>query len=154
VGVDIDGGKLELARSVGAEATVDAGAGEDVVAAITDVTGGGAHVSLDALGAAETCRNSILCLRKRGRHVQVGLLPAAVGEPALPMYPVLSRELEIVGSYGMPANHYARVLDMIVEGKLEPRKLVGKTLPLEEAGAELEGMGSYSGVGIAVIDRF
>jgi alcohol dehydrogenase len=154
VGVDIDDAKLDFARSVGAEAVVNARAGGDPAAAVRDLTDGGAHVSIDALGSVETCRNSILSLRKRGRHVQVGLMLAEESEPALPMYQVLSRELEIAGSYGMPANHYGRVLDLIVGGKLDPRRLVDRTLNLESAPAELVGMGDFSGVGIAVIARF
>jgi len=154
VGVDIHDDALELARSCGAEATVNARESKDVVAEIRELTGGGARVSLDALGSADTCRNSILCLRKRGRHVQVGLLLADDSDPATPMHSVLSRELEIVGSHGMPANHYDRVLAMIVAGRLDPRKLVTRTVPLESASPELERMGAFSGAGIAVIDRF
>jgi hypothetical protein len=39
---------------------------------VTEPTGGRAHVSIDALGSAVTCAGSIHCLRKRGRHLQVG----------------------------------------------------------------------------------
>ncbi len=155
VGIDVNDKALALARSVGAEFTINARECGDVPAAVRDATGRGAHVSLDALGSMETCRNSILSLRKRGRHVQVGLLLAGESEPALPMHPVLSRELEIVGSYGMPANHYGRVIEMIVGGRLDPRALIDRTVTLEEAPGELVGMGTFgAGVGIAVIDDF
>jgi len=154
VGIDVNDKALELARSVGAEFTINAREGGDVPAAVRDVTGRGAHVSLDALGSAETCRNSILSLRKRGRHIQVGLLLAGESEPALPMYPVLSRELEIVGSHGMPASHYSRVIELIVSGRLDPRLLVDRTITLAEAPGELAGMGRFAGAGIAVIDDF
>jgi alcohol dehydrogenase len=154
VGIDIGDKALELARLVGAESTINALECDDVPAAVREVTRRGAHVSLDALGSPATCRNSILSLRKRGRHVQVGLLLADESEPALPMYPVLSRELEIVGSHGMPASHYSRVIEMIVGGRLDPRALVDRTVTLEEAPAELMGMGNFAGAGIAVIDSF
>src|SRR3712207_7265108 len=71
---------------------------------VTELTGGGAHVSLDALGAAVTCENSVRSLRPRGRHVQVGLLPPAQGRPAVPMDLVVARELQVLGSHGMAAD--------------------------------------------------
>jgi alcohol dehydrogenase len=152
VGVDINATKLDLARALGAEVVVGAVGREDVSEAIREHTGG-AHVSIDALGSPDTCRNSIGCLRKRGRHVQVGLLLGEESETALPMYTVLSRELEIAGSYGMPATHYGRVLEKIVAGELAPEKLIGKRIPLEEAGRELAAMGVFAATGVTVIDR-
>jgi len=74
IGVDINERTLGLARSLGAAVTLNANKEADIAKAIQDIPGGGAHVSMDALGSAVTCRNSILCLRKRGRHVQVGLM--------------------------------------------------------------------------------
>jgi len=82
IAVDVAPGALDLARELGAEHTLDGAT--DVAAEIADLTGGGAQVSLDALGAAATCVNSINCLRPRGRHVQVGLLPPAQGRPGSP----------------------------------------------------------------------
>jgi alcohol dehydrogenase len=154
VAVDIDEDKLRFARALGAAAVVNARSAGDVASAVADTTGGGAHVSIDALGSVETCRNSIQCLRKRGRHVQVGLLVADESDAPVPMYRVLSRELEVVGSYGMPANHYERVMEMIVDGRLQPQQLIGKKVTLEDASAELEAMGRFGGTGIAVINDF
>ena len=63
-----------FARSNGALATVNARQIKDVIAHVVEITGGGAHVSVDALGSPVTCFNSIANLRKRGKHVQVGLI--------------------------------------------------------------------------------
>ena len=153
VAVDIDAGKLELALTLGAVATVDA-TKENAYRAVRDLTLGGAHVSIDALGSQKTCRNSVKSLRKRGRHIQIGLLLAAEANPKLPMHEVISKELEILGSHGMPAHRYGAMLDMIVAGKLEPARLIGKTVSLEEAGAELEAMGRFAQQGVTVIDAF
>jgi alcohol dehydrogenase len=154
VGVDIDPGALSLARTVGAELTINAAETEDVAAAIHEVTGRGAHVSVDALGSSLTCANSISCLRKRGRHVQVGLLAGADYRPPVPMEQVISRELELYGSHGMQAAKYDEMLALVVSGKLDPRKIVGRTVALDEAPAILENMGRYGATGIAVIDTF
>ena len=153
IGVDINEGALELARSVGAAAVVNA-RNENPVKAVRDLTGGGAHVSIDALGSAVTCRNSVRSLRKRGRHVQIGLMLAEERNVSMPMFEVIVKELEIVGSHGMQAHRYEEMLRMIVSGVLEPAKLIGKTVGLEGAGAELAAMGEFRGRGVTVIDRF
>ena len=126
--------------------------GGDVAAAVAELTGGGAHVSLDALGAAVTCENSVRCLRPRGRHVQVGLLPPAQGRPAVPMDLVVARELQVLGSHGMAAHAYPGLLGLIAAGRLQPQALVTRRLPLEEAGAALAVVGRDPG--IAVVTRF
>ncbi|EHL21199.1 alcohol dehydrogenase, partial [Acidovorax sp. NO-1] len=81
VAIDITADKLALARRLGAMATIDATQVASVPEAVQELTGGGAHLSLDALGHPITCCNSIACLRKRGRHVQVGLLLGDQADP-------------------------------------------------------------------------
>ena len=154
IAVDIDPKVLALAERLGATAVIDGSEVDDVADRIHKLTGRGAHVSIDALGGATTAANSILCLRKRGRHVQVGLLAGDDYRPRLPMEQVIGKELEILGSHGMQAHRYEVLFKMITSGKLDPQKIVGKTVPLEEAPSELEGMGTFGAVGITVIDRF
>ncbi len=154
IAVDIDDGRLQLARDFGAGMTVNARTSPDVVREIRKKTGGGALVSIDALGSQVTSRNSIRCLRKRGRHVQIGLTLADEADILIPMNAVIAKELEIVGSHGMPAHRYPDLLRMITTGVLQPGRLVGKKVSLEEAGAELEAMGRFSQTGVTVIDRF
>jgi alcohol dehydrogenase len=151
VAVDVDPETLELARSLGAAETVDARAG-DAAETIVDLTGGGAHVSLDALGSAATCRGSILSLRKRGRHVQVGLLLDDEREVALPMDRVIAYELELRGVHGMAVGRYDALLRLIASGAVDPARLIGRTIGLDEAGAELASMGSFAQRGVTVIE--
>ncbi|HEY4626177.1 MAG TPA: zinc-dependent alcohol dehydrogenase family protein [Blastococcus sp.] len=150
VAVDIAPGALALARELGAEHTVDGGA--DVPAAVVELTGGGAHVSLDALGAPSTCANSVRSLRPRGRHVQVGLLPPAQGRAELPMERVIALELQVLGSHGMAAHTYPELLGLIAAGRLDPRRLVTRELPLDDAATALAEVGSTPG--IAVVTSF
>ncbi len=154
VAVDIDPTKLALARDVGAAACIDATAEQDVTAAIRQLSDGGVHVSIDALGSAVTCRNSIAGLRKRGRHVQVGLLAPEEREAPIPTGLVVANELEIVGSHGMQAHRYPQMLEMIVAGRLRPDKLLGRRIGLNEVPAALVGMDRFSDVGVTVIDPF
>lgn len=154
VAVDINDEKLDFARSIGAAAVVNAAETENVVEKIIEITGGGAHVSIDALGSPVTSFNSIANLRKRGKHIQVGLLVGEHKHPVIPMDKVIAHELQILGSHGMQAHKYPELLTMIRAGKLSPEKLVEKTISLEEAIVELPVMDKFRGIGIKVIDRF
>jgi alcohol dehydrogenase len=154
VAVDIDAGALEAAESLGAEAIVDASRSSGVVDAIMALTRGGAHVSIDALGSAETCINSVANLRKRGRHIQVGLMAGDDYRPPLPMELVIAKELEIVGSHGLQAHEYSRMLDMIDTGQLSPEKLIRQTVDLDTAAASLGEPERLHVAGVSVINRF
>jgi len=153
IAVDIDDEKLKLARQLGAIVTINSHK-ENPEMVVMDVTGGGAHLSLDALGSKETCFNSINSLRKRGKHIQVGLMLANEALPVVPMSRVIAWELEIIGSHGMQAFRYAEMLEMIKAGKLQPEKLIQRTVTLEEGAAELVRMDSFKNLGITVINRF
>ena len=154
VAVDIAADKLALARELGAVAELNAAETDSVVEAIRQITNGGAHVSLDALGSPTTCFNSIANLRKRGRHVQIGLMVGEHQHPAIPMDKVIANELEIYGSHGMQAHNYPALLSMIETDKLEPQKLSGQTISLTEATTALPAMDTFPGTGITVINQF
>lgn len=154
IAIDIADEKLDFARAVGAVATINAANTTDVIHNVLEVTRGGAHVSIDALGSPATCFNSIASLRKRGKHIQIGLMLADQRHPAVPMDKVIANELEILGSHGMQAYRYEAMLEMIQAGKLHPEKLIGKTITLDEAPRELASMNSFRGTGITVISRF
>lgn len=154
VAIDIADEKLEFARTIGAAAVVNGKTCANVSEAVKVMTNGGAHVSIDALGNPETCFNSISSLRKRGRHIQVGLMEAEHRHVKIPMDLVIARELEILGSHGMQAYKYGEMLEMIKKKKLQPEKLIGKTVSLEESLIELVNMNNFAGIGVTVIDRF
>jgi len=147
VAVDVAPAALERAEKLGAQVCVQA-AGLSVMAAadaVRTATGGGAHVSLDALGSQDTCMASIAGLRPRGRHVQVGLLPSSVGLPRVPMHLVVAGELEVLGSHGMAAHDYPRLLALVAAGRIRPGDLVSGTVPLAEAGRVLADLGAPAG---------
>jgi alcohol dehydrogenase len=153
VAVDVAQPALQLARDLGAEHVVDAGGGPDPAATIAEITGGGAHVSIDALGSAQTAIASVRSLRPRGRHVQVGLLHGPSATPALPMDHVIATELELYGSHGMAARDYPPMLTMVEHQTLRPDLLIGRVLGLADAGAALAAMGEPAGAaGMTVID--
>lgn len=154
VAIDIADDKLDFARKLGAVATVNAASSQNVVQAVEEITSGGAHMSMDALGNPATCFNSIANLRRRGRHVQVGLMLGKHSEPKVPMAKIIAFELEIMGSHGMQAFRYQAMLEMIRSGKLDPDLLIGKHMSLEEAPAALMAMDRFEGLGIGVVTKF
>ncbi|MGW6750974.1 zinc-dependent alcohol dehydrogenase family protein [Streptomyces sp. NPDC055006] len=149
VAVDVSPGALDLARTFGAAHCLNASEVPDVAAAVRELTGGGAHLSLDALGSPVTCAASVGGLRRRGRHVQVGLLPQ---DPVVPMGRVIGLELELLGSHGMAAHAYPRMLEMVRAGVLRPDLLVTSTITLDAAPAALEAMGAAPGAGVTIIE--
>ena len=154
IAIDIAPENLALARSLGAVACINGNEVASVAEAVKEISQGGAHVSLDALGHPVTCVNSIKSLRKRGKHIQVGLLLADQANPNIPMDIVIGNELEIIGSHGMQAHRYPAMLAMIQSGKLQPEKLVGRTINLEQSIEALTSMDKISLPGVTVVTEF
>ena len=134
--VDVADVSLALAASLGA---IPVPARD--VAALPDLTGGGADVSLDALGSGATFAGSLACLRPRGRHVQVGLLLGDEAAPAVAMGRVVAQELQLLGSHGMSATSYPEMLALVADGTLEPARLLRERIGLAEAPARLAALG-------------
>ncbi|MER5199274.1 zinc-dependent alcohol dehydrogenase family protein [Streptomyces sp. NPDC002755] len=150
--VDVSPKALDLARKFGAARCVDAREVPDTAAAVRELTGGGAHLSLDALGSPATCAASVNGLRRRGRHIQVGLLPSEDGTTPVPLARAIALELEILGSHGMAAHTYPKMLELVRSGVLRPDLLVTSTITLDETPAALSALGTAPGAGVTVID--
>jgi alcohol dehydrogenase len=152
IAVDVDARKLELAREVGAEVCIDATRERDVARQVVELTGGGADVSIDALGSAATLRQSLEALRKRGRHVQVGLLVGEKGPPPVPMSRVIAFELQLFGSHGIAAAAYPEVFELIERKRVPLDRVLGPRLGLDDVPVELPRIGQFQGLGIALVD--
>jgi D-arabinose 1-dehydrogenase-like Zn-dependent alcohol dehydrogenase len=152
VAVDRHPVALAVAAELGAEHSVRVEDDTDVPAAVLDLTGGGSHVAVDAVGSEQTCADAVLSLRRRGRHVQVGLLPPVGGRPRVPMDRVIAWELDLLGSHGMAATDYPAMLALIERGALQPQRLVERTIGLEEAAALLPGFDRATVAGMTIVD--
>jgi alcohol dehydrogenase len=153
IAVDVADAALDRARDLGAEHVINARQDDDPAAAIRDITGGGAQVSVDALGSPVTAAGSVRCLRRRGRHVQIGLLPGAPAGPQIPMGRVIAQELEIYGSHGMAARDYPPMLSRVADQTFRLDLLLGPVISLQDAGTALASMdGPPSAAGMTVID--
>ena len=152
--VDVNDEALALARHLGATATLNPKSFGDTAEAVREMTGGGAHVSIDALGITATFHNSIRGLRKLGRHVQIGMPLEEHATPSVPLLEtVYARQISIMGTRGIAASRFPALLGMIAAGRLQPSRMITRRIALSEAGAALAAMNGYAGVGVTVIDR-
>ncbi|WP_224824432.1 zinc-dependent alcohol dehydrogenase family protein [Cognatishimia sp. MH4019] len=154
VAVDISDDALDKARALGADAVVNArggGAPEE----IRELTDGGAHVSVDALGIYDTFDASLKSLRKLGRHVQVGM---PVGDHATVPLPLLelvyARQLTLHGMRGLGAQGFPALFAKIEAGELNIAQLVTARLPLSGVTDALRAMDGAQQAGVAVITEF
>jgi alcohol dehydrogenase len=151
VGIDLSAAARDRALALGADAVL-AEADPD---AVIELTNGGAAVGIDALGHPSTAAASVRSLRRRGRHVQVGLMLGEAADAPLPWGAVVAKELEVIGSHGMAAADYPAMLDLVADGRLDISALLGRTVPLAQAGAELAAMdqlvAANSGIVVATI---
>lgn len=150
IAVDRHQRALDLAREVGADEVLLAA--DDVPSRVHELTDGGSHVAVDAVGSEQTCAAAVLSLRRRGRHVQVGLLPSVAGLPRVPMERVIAWELDLLGSHGMAAIDYPEMLGLVADGALRPAALVERVVSLEEAATLLPAMDGAAPAGITIID--
>lgn len=149
-GVDVSDAALAAAEQLGAvPVRGGAGAAERVRAA----AGGGVDLSIDAFGSADTSLASVQSLKKRGRHVQIGLMVGDHAMAAMPMEAVIAGELEILGSHGMAVHEYPEMLGAVATDAFRPIELVGRTISLDEVPGALAAMGTgAAGGGMTVVE--
>ncbi|MBT8258092.1 MAG: zinc-dependent alcohol dehydrogenase family protein [Bacteroidia bacterium] len=154
IAIDINVQALQLAKELGAHHIINASETKDVAARVKDISLGGVEVSIDALGSQITSINSIDSLKKRGRHIQVGLMTEDHSKIEIPIDRILAHELEIKGSHGMQAFRYEAVFEMMESGLIDPERLVTKTVNLEEAVKLLPEMNEWDQYGMVIINSF
>jgi alcohol dehydrogenase len=149
--VDLSPAALARAAELGATTTIRSG---DPAPSVVEATGGGVHVSVDALGSPATADAAVRSLRRRGTHVQVGLMLGDAVRAPLPWDRVIAWELTVVGSHGMAAVDYPAMLAMVADGRLRPGDLVGAVVDLDGAIDALVAMDApASGAGGIVVAR-
>ncbi|SMQ64211.1 alcohol dehydrogenase [Plantibacter sp. VKM Ac-1784] len=152
IAVDIDASALARAASIGVSHTIDSSGLDEaaVLARIAEAAPAGVQVSVEALGRESTMRLSLLALAPMGRQVQIGLFSS---EPTLPLPRIISQELSLHGSHGMPASDYSELLDLVASGALRPQDLIEHRIGLDEAPAALVALASGDrSTGVTVID--
>ncbi len=150
--VDIVREKLDHALGLGIEAAVMAG--DDTAGEIREITGGGAHVSVEALGIPATVNASLQCLRPLGRHVQVGLPVGHTAQMEVDMSAVYQGNLALYGTRGMPAWRYPSLLGLITSGAVDMSPLIARDVALSDVSAELAAFNGPTPPGVAVVTDF
>jgi D-arabinose 1-dehydrogenase-like Zn-dependent alcohol dehydrogenase len=154
IGVDVNPGNLAIATSMGAAYTINSRE-VDAMQAVVDMTGGGAHVAIDALGITETCVASLLSLRKRGRHVQIGITSQKeAGYISVPIDIIVYKELQLIGSLGMATHRFDSMLPMVANGQLTPGKMVNREVSLSEVTSVFESMTKSENTGTFIVTQF
>ncbi len=157
VAVDITDDKLDRARDLGADRTVNATEVEDVPQSVKGAIEGqsGVDVSVDALGIAETVQNSINSLGKGGQHLQIGMTTSEEGgSVSIPVDQMVFDERSFHASYGMPATEYDEILRLMEQDRLEPGRIVGETVSLDEVPDVMERLDDFETAGIPVSTEF
>ncbi len=157
IAVDVDEASLEKAESLGADHTIDAEAVADVPQAVKKLTAGGrgVDVSVDAVGIAQTIRNSVYSLDSGGRHLQIGMTTAEEGGSVdLPVDTMVSEEFEFHGAFGISPHEYEPILEMMDAGRLDPGRIVTEEIGLADVPDTIERMETFDTVGIPVVTEF
>jgi propanol-preferring alcohol dehydrogenase len=154
IAVDLADDKLAKATAEGAAHTINAGS-HDAPAAVCELTGGGANVAIGGLGSQVVVDAALMSLRKGGRLAQVGLTSQAEqGRVSIPIDHIIETEIELVGSVGNPHSDYPRLLNLVRRGILQPARIVGQQLGLQEVQGVLDAMDTFETVGFSVITEF
>ncbi|MEN9736234.1 MAG: hypothetical protein RL129_944 [Actinomycetota bacterium] len=148
--VDISDSALKMAAELGADSVINAKS-EDVVKKIGEITNGGADVAVDALGSEITANQSVLSLKRLGKHIQLGLLLTPDGKTPMSMARIIAFELDILGSHGMAAVDYPKMLELVTAKKLNPNKLVSGVIDMDQGLEMLAKLGQEPPTGIWII---
>ncbi|WP_050613936.1 zinc-binding dehydrogenase [Bacillus testis] len=154
IAIDINDANLQLAKQMGATHVINSRE-YSPAEAVKELTNGGADLSVDALGIAQTCLNSINSIRKGGRHLQIGLTTKEeAGFISLPVDHMVLNEIQFITTIGMPVHRYKSMIPLVADGRLTPGKMVNREVSLSEVNDIFEGMTTFSQPGTFVVTKF
>jgi 6-hydroxycyclohex-1-ene-1-carbonyl-CoA dehydrogenase len=127
IAVDVNPERLAIARTLGAEVTIDPGSVERLDRHVRHLTDGGVDVAFEAIGRPATIRDAYALLRKGGRLCVIGY---TAGDVSLSAARLMYYELEVVGSLGCGAGEYPEIIELVRAGRLTLDPIVSGTIPL------------------------
>ena len=155
IGIDINSSALKKATDLGADIVLDPAKFKNIWQEVRDLTNGGVHVSLDALGEEVTFQNSIRSLRKLGRHIQVGMPTADNAIVSLALLDLIySRQLKIIGTRGMTSSGFEPLITMITDGSIKMDSLITRKLKLSQVHEAMLQFRTKLESGITIINNF
>ena len=128
IAIDIDAGRLELARELGATHTIDSKTSDAISAVLKQTDGRGADVAVEVVGNAAAFDTAVRSVARGGR---VGLVGNISPEVPLPLQIVVARELTLQGSCAS-AGEYPRAIELVASGKIRVAPLISALAPLAE----------------------
>jgi len=143
--------KLDLARELGATDAVAAGPG--AVAAIREITGGGADHAIETVGSAAVLAEAYAATRRGGTTTTVGL-PDPSQTLEIPAVSLVAEERTLRGSYlgsSVPARDLPRFIDLYRQGRLDVERLLTDRLALEDINEGFDRLASGAAVRQAVV---
>lgn len=142
IAIDLANSKLEMAKKLGAVATINPNEVPDVAKAVRKITGGGADIATECIGNPKTMEMAFKTLRNGGRFVVVGYTEKSM---ELNVSRVMYREMEIVGSLGCRPVDYPKVIELARTGKIQVVPMVSKKFSLDEINEGLDYLRSGEG---------
>jgi S-(hydroxymethyl)glutathione dehydrogenase/alcohol dehydrogenase len=141
IAVDAQPWKFDVARKLGATDCIDATDG-DPVAAVRDLTGGGADFVFECIGLVPTVQQAIAMTVRGGTSVLVGVVPISQLVP-IPASDLTLQEKKVTGSY-MGSNRFRfdmpKYVDFYLDGRLHLDEMISSRIPLEDVNAAFDRM--------------
>lgn len=131
IAVDIVDYKLDMAKKLGAQHTINSSGKEDkaLLKEIRVLTGGGADIAIEAIGNPKTIELASAAVKAGGLHCQVGYTHHSVSMNAGRL---MFREIEIKGSLGCRPVDYPNIIEMVKTGKIQLEPVVTHKFKLED----------------------
>ncbi|MEN1969874.1 galactitol-1-phosphate 5-dehydrogenase [Lentibacillus sp. N15] len=144
IAVDIIDEKLELAKALGVDITINSKK-EDAVQKIKEITGGGAAVVAETAGSVITQQQAILAAKKKGRVVFLGITHKGLNLKEKTMEHIMRGELTIKGSWNSytppyPGLAWQATLDFMTKGEIKFKPMISHKIEVDKVGEYLKGM--------------
>ena len=158
IAVDSKPSALEAAKALGAVAVVNSrGLGpEDIATRVKHANGGlGVEAAIDAMGGRITTPAAMNAMAKGGRLVVACLTTQDDREQiSIPIDQLVLSEWSVTGTLGNPHGDYGDLLQLVDSGRLQPSKLIGEEVALEDVQSVFERLPAFGTEGFTVITKF
>jgi len=151
IGVDPVAAKRELALALGAHSALDAAL--DPVAAVRELTGGGAELAVETVGSEAVLAQAYAATRRGGTTVTVGL-PDPSRLLTIPALGLVAEERTLRGSYlgsAVPERDVPRLVGLHLQGRLPVERLLTHRLRLEEVNEGFDRLAAGEAVRQAIL---
>jgi L-iditol 2-dehydrogenase len=144
---DLNAHRLEVARSLGADLTIDVGSTDPVAAIAAATEGRGADAVFEAVGVSATVAQSMAVARPGGQVTWIGNSAPIV---EMPMQALVTGELTVRGAYGF-TDEFEQAADALAAGWIDARRIVECVAPLEEGPELFRRLGDSSLAAVKVV---